>query len=41
DAEFRTEIGTRARDTIHAQFSPAAAGARYRDRLAMLEQRVR
>jgi glycosyltransferase involved in cell wall biosynthesis len=41
DTGFRTEISTRARDTIRAQFSPAAAGARYRDRLAMLEQRVR
>ena len=37
DAEFRTEIGDRARETIRTQFSPAAAGARYRDRLAMLE----
>jgi len=41
DAEFRTEISTRARDTIRSQFSPAAAGARYRDRLAIVEQRVR
>jgi len=41
DTEFRTEISTRARETIRAKFSPAAAGARYRDRLAMLEQRVR
>ena len=41
DTEFRTEISTRARETIRAKFSAAAAGARYRDRLAMLEQRVR
>ena len=41
DAEFRIEISTRARHTIRSKFSPAAAGARYRDRLAMLEQRVR
>ncbi|MEA2326500.1 MAG: hypothetical protein QOE68_1459 [Thermoanaerobaculia bacterium] len=41
DTSFRTEISTRARETIRSEFSPAAAGARYRDRLAMVEQRVR
>jgi glycosyltransferase involved in cell wall biosynthesis len=41
DAYFRTEISTRARDTIRSQFSAAAAGARYRDRLAIVEGRVR
>jgi glycosyltransferase involved in cell wall biosynthesis len=41
DAEFRQEIGARAGDTIRSQFSPAAAGVRYRERLAVLEQRVR
>jgi len=41
DAEFRKEIGARARETIRSRFSSAAAGARYRDRLAILEQRVR
>lgn len=38
DADFRNEIGARARDTIRSRFSPAAAGARYRDRLAILER---
>jgi glycosyltransferase involved in cell wall biosynthesis len=41
DADFRAEIGTRARETIRSRFSPAVAGARYRERLAIVEQRVR
>jgi glycosyltransferase involved in cell wall biosynthesis len=41
DEEFRTKISVHARSTIRSQFSPAAAGARYRDRLARLEQRLR
>jgi glycosyltransferase involved in cell wall biosynthesis len=36
DTDWRTRIGQRARDTIRAQFSPAAAGLRYRRRLAFL-----
>jgi glycosyltransferase involved in cell wall biosynthesis len=36
DAVFRTQIGERARDTIRSQFSPEAAGLRYRRRLALL-----
>ncbi len=36
DAEFRTQIGERARRTIRSQFSPEAAGLRYRRRLAFL-----
>jgi glycosyltransferase involved in cell wall biosynthesis len=36
DANFRTEISERARRTIQSQFSPAAAGQRYRKRLAFL-----
>jgi len=38
DAAFRTEIGERARETIRSRFSPAAAGARYRDRLAIVSR---
>jgi len=41
DVDFRSEISTRARETIRAQFSPAAAGARYRERLDAVEQRAR
>ncbi len=33
---YRTEIGQRARATIRSQFSPEAAGLRYRNRLAFL-----
>jgi glycosyltransferase involved in cell wall biosynthesis len=36
DAQWRTELGERARQTIRSQFSPAAAGLRYRRRLAFL-----
>jgi hypothetical protein len=36
DAEFRTQLSERARETIRTQFSPAAAGLRYRKRLAFL-----
>ncbi|HXA16116.1 MAG TPA: glycosyltransferase [Thermoanaerobaculia bacterium] len=36
DSAFRTQIGKRARDTIRTQFSPQAAGMRYRRRLAVL-----
>ncbi|HEX3577250.1 MAG TPA: glycosyltransferase family 4 protein [Thermoanaerobaculia bacterium] len=41
DAEFRSKIGACARDTIRSQFSPAAAGRRYRERLAAVGQLVR
>jgi glycosyltransferase involved in cell wall biosynthesis len=33
DAEYRAAIGHRASETIRTQFSPEAAGKRYRDRL--------
>jgi len=36
DAEFRTQLSERARETIRTQFSPAAAGLRYRKRLTFL-----
>ncbi len=36
DPTFRTQIGDRARETIRTQFSPEAAGIRYRKRLAVL-----
>ncbi|HEY0723802.1 MAG TPA: hypothetical protein VGD41_07465, partial [Pyrinomonadaceae bacterium] len=36
DAAWRKELSERARDTIRNQFSPAAAGQRYRRRLAAL-----
>jgi glycosyltransferase involved in cell wall biosynthesis len=36
DAAWRTELSARARDTIRGQFSPEAAGQRYRRRLAAL-----
>ncbi len=36
DSTFRTQIGERARATIRTQFSPEAAGIRYRKRLAVL-----
>jgi glycosyltransferase involved in cell wall biosynthesis len=36
DASYRTQIGERARATIRAQFSPEAAGRRYRRRLELL-----
>jgi len=36
DADYRTQIGKHARDTIHSQFSPEVAGLRYRERLAFL-----
>jgi glycosyltransferase involved in cell wall biosynthesis len=36
DAEYRTRIGARARETIRSQFTPRAAGLRYRERLTRL-----
>jgi len=36
DARYREELGRRARETIRTQLSPAAAGLRYRSRLALL-----
>lgn len=36
DSEYRTRISERARDTIRSQFSPEAAGLRYRQRLTFL-----
>ena len=36
DPDFRTQISERGRETIRSQFSPAAAGLRYRKRLAFL-----
>lgn len=36
DAEFRKQIGEKAQQTIRSQFSPEAAGLRYRRRLAFL-----
>jgi glycosyltransferase involved in cell wall biosynthesis len=36
DAAYRREIGERARETMRTQFSPEAAGQRYRNRLAFL-----
>jgi glycosyltransferase involved in cell wall biosynthesis len=36
DSDYRAQIGARARDTIRSQFSPEAAGLRYRERLAFL-----
>ncbi|MGH9421522.1 MAG: glycosyltransferase [Thermoanaerobaculia bacterium] len=36
DADFRSRIGERARQTIRSQFSPEAAGLRYRRRLEFL-----
>jgi glycosyltransferase involved in cell wall biosynthesis len=38
DADFRLKIAARARDTIRTKFTPAAAGARYRDRLAIVDR---
>jgi glycosyltransferase involved in cell wall biosynthesis len=38
DADFRNEIASRARDTIRTKFTPAAGGARYRDRLAIVDR---
>ena len=37
DLTYRKQLGARARDTIRSQFSPGAAGLRYRRRLAFLE----
>jgi len=36
DADFRTQISGRGRETIRSQFSPTAAGLRYRKRLGFL-----
>ncbi len=36
DSAYRAQIGERARDTIRSQFSPRAAGLRYRARLTFL-----
>jgi glycosyltransferase involved in cell wall biosynthesis len=36
DEVFRSKIGVRGRETIRSQFSPEAAGQRYRQRLAVL-----
>jgi glycosyltransferase involved in cell wall biosynthesis len=36
DSAYRTELGERARAVIRSQFSPEAAGRRYRRRLAFL-----
>jgi glycosyltransferase involved in cell wall biosynthesis len=36
DADFRAQIGERARRTIRSEFSPEVAGTRYRKRLALL-----
>jgi glycosyltransferase involved in cell wall biosynthesis len=36
DAAFRAQLGERARHTIATQFSPQAAGLRYRRRLSLL-----
>ncbi len=36
DSAFRKQVGSRARDTIRSQFTPAAAGRRYRQRLDFL-----
>ncbi|HSY52378.1 MAG TPA: glycosyltransferase [Thermoanaerobaculia bacterium] len=36
DPGYRRQVGDRARDTIRSGFSPAAAGLRYRQRLAFL-----
>ncbi|HXH41605.1 MAG TPA: glycosyltransferase family 4 protein [Thermoanaerobaculia bacterium] len=36
DTDYRRQLGERARDTIRSQFSPEAAGLRYRQRLAFL-----
>jgi glycosyltransferase involved in cell wall biosynthesis len=36
DAEYRTQIGNAARETIRTQFSPMAAGQRYQRRLQSL-----
>jgi glycosyltransferase involved in cell wall biosynthesis len=38
DAEFRAHTAAAASATIRSRFSPAAAGQRYRDRLAVLER---
>ena len=37
DSTYRKQLGERARDTIRSQFSPEAAGLRYRRRLAFLD----
>lgn len=39
DDAYRTHLGARARESIRAEFSPAAAGARYKQRLAFLRSR--
>lgn len=36
DAAYRAEVSARAKETMRTQFSPAAAGQRYRRRLAFL-----
>jgi glycosyltransferase involved in cell wall biosynthesis len=36
DSPYRKQVGDRARDTIRLQFTPAAAGRRYRQRLDFL-----